>query len=68
MTFDLSGPQLIGLGVVALAMLIVFAIILRRRSRALWLFALALLAVGLGYLATTPAPTEIARLLLGHQY
>ncbi|HUS97383.1 MAG TPA: hypothetical protein VMX97_11630 [Hyphomicrobiaceae bacterium] len=64
----LSPPQALGLVVVAVAMLIVFAIVLRRQPRRIWLFALALLAVGLGYLATTPAPTEIARLIFGHQY
>ena len=63
-----SPPQLIGLAVVAIAMLIVFAIVLRKRPRKIWLFALALLVVGLGYLATTPAPIEIARFIFGQQY
>ena len=36
-----------------------------RRERALFLFALALILVGLGYLATTPTPIGVARLVLG---
>jgi len=64
----LSTPQILGLLVVAIGMLIVFFVILRRQPRRVWLFALVLLAVGLGYLATTPAPTKIARAVFGHQY
>ena len=68
MTTTLSAPQALGLFVVAIVMLLVFAVVLRRQPRKVWLFALALLAVGLGYLATTPAPTEIARFIFGQQY
>lgn len=64
----LSPPQALGLIVIAIAMLIVYVVALRKQSRGVWLFALALLAVGLGYLATTPAPTEIARFIFGQQY
>ena len=64
----LTGPQILGLAVVAIGMLLVFAIALRKQPRMVWLFALALLAIGLGYLATTPAPTEIARFVFGQQY
>lgn len=65
---NISGPQLLGLAVIAIATLIVFAVALRKQPRAVWLFALALLLVGLGYLSTTPAPTEIARFIFGQQY
>jgi len=63
MTID--GPQLLGLATIAAIVLIVMAIGLRRQPRALWLFAWALLVVGLGYLATTHAPTELARVIYG---
>jgi hypothetical protein len=65
---DLSPPQLLGLGVIAIAVLIVYVIALRRQARAVWLFATALLVIGLGYLATTSTPTEIARFIFGQQY
>lgn len=63
-----SGPQLLGLALVAVVMLGIFAIVLRRQPRKIWYFAIALLVVGLGYLSTTPAPTEIARIVFGQQY
>ena len=57
--------QLRGLVILAAIALIVMLIALRRQPRAIWLFALALVAVGLGYLATTPAPAEIAEMIFG---
>jgi dipeptide/tripeptide permease len=68
MTMTISGPQVLGLMIIAIAMLIVFVVALRKQPQRVWLFALALLAIGLGYLATTPAPTEIARFIFGQQY
>jgi dipeptide/tripeptide permease len=65
---NLSPPQLLGLAIIAIGVLIVYVVALRRQPRAVWLFALALLLVGLGYLATTPTPTEIARFIFGQQY
>ena len=36
-----------------------------RRERPIFWFAVALIVVGLGYLATTPTPQGVARLVLG---
>ena len=57
--------QIRGLAIIAVIALVVMLYALRRQPRPVWLFALALVAVGLGYLATTPAPTEIAELMFG---
>ncbi len=64
----LDAPQLLGLFVITCFMMGLYAVILRRQPRQVWMFALALLVVGLGYLAMTPAPTEIARIIFGQQY
>ena len=65
---DTSPPQLAGLALIAVVMLIVGWLALRKQPRAIKLFALALCLVGLGYLAMTPAPTEIVRTVFGAQY
>jgi dipeptide/tripeptide permease len=57
--------QIRGLAIMAAIALIVMLFALRRQPRGVWLFALALVAVGLGYLATTPAPAEFAEMLFG---
>ena len=57
--------QIRGLAIMAAVILAVMLFALRRQPRPVWLFSLALVAAGLGYLATTPAPTEIAELLFG---
>lgn len=62
---NLDGAQLLGLATMAVVALVVMAIALRRQPRGVWLFALALLLVGLGYLATTGTPTELARTIYG---
>jgi hypothetical protein len=62
---NLDGPQLLGLGTMAAVALVLMTIGLRRQPRAIWLFSLALLIVGMGYLATTNAPTDLARMLYG---
>jgi hypothetical protein len=64
----ISGDQLAGLGVIAALMLCVGFIALRAQPRAIKLFAAALCAVGLGYLATTPAPRLIVRSIFGHLF
>ena len=64
----LDAPQLLGLFVITCFMLGLYWAILHKQPRQIWLFALALLVLGLGYLATTPAPTEIARIIFGQQY
>jgi hypothetical protein len=63
----MNGPQLIGLVTIGVVMLLVCWIFLRRH-RAVLLFALACCAVGLGYLATTPTPTVLARTIFGQPY
>ncbi|MEM9030274.1 MAG: hypothetical protein AAGC70_18085 [Pseudomonadota bacterium] len=65
---NLSPPQVAGLLLIGLVMLIVGWLALGRQPRAIRLFALALCLVGLGYLATTPAPTSIVRTIFGEQY
>ena len=61
----LSDMQLLGLAMMAAIALLVMLVALRRQPRAIWLFAFALVVVGLGYLATTQAPTEFAQLVIG---
>ena len=62
MTLD---PQLVGLAIIAAVLLITGFISFRKQPLAIKLFGLALAVVGIGYLATTPAPTEIAQAILG---
>lgn len=38
-----------------------------RRERAVFWFAVALILVGIGYLATTPTPETLAKVVLGHK-
>ena len=61
----MSDLQIRGLVVIAALALLLMFIGLRRQPRAIWLFAIALVAVGLGYLATTPAPAELAEMIFG---
>lgn len=61
----MSEQQWAGLGILALVLAIVGWLMLRRQPRAIQAFAFALALVGLGYLATTPAPAEIAKSILG---
>ena len=44
---------------------ILLAWIAFRRERAIFWFAVALIVVGLGYLATTPTPEGVAKVVLG---
>ena len=44
---------------------ILLAWIAFRRERAIFWFALALIVVGLGYLATTPTPEGVAKVVMG---
>jgi hypothetical protein len=57
-------PTLIGTFVMGLPV-IVLAWFLFRRQRPIFFFTLALILVGLGYLATTQAPLNVARAVLG---
>jgi len=43
-------------------------VLLRRQPRAILLFSLALLVVGLGYLASVGATADIARMLMPGQF
>ncbi len=57
--------QIRGLAMMLAIALGVMLIFLRGQKRAIWWFALALVAVGLGYLATTQAPRDLAIAVLG---
>jgi hypothetical protein len=57
----IAGLLIVGIPVMAVAIAVFW-----RRQRAVIAFALALVTVGLGYLAITGAAAEIARALLGN--
>lgn len=57
-------PTIIGCLIMAVPS-VLLAWIAFRKERAIFWFAVALIAVGLGYLATTGAPIGVARLVLG---
>lgn len=57
--------QIRGLAMMLAIALGVMLIFLRGQKRAIWWFALALVAVSLGYLATTQAPRDLAIAVLG---
>jgi hypothetical protein len=59
-------PSIIGLLLLGLPP-IILAYIALRRQRPVFYFAVALILMGLGYLATTPTPTGIARAVLGQR-
>lgn len=63
----LSPPQIAGIFLIAAMAMVVGWLALRTQPRAIKLFALALLVVSLGYLATTNAPTDLVRALFGAQ-
>lgn len=68
MTMDLSPPQVGGLFLIALFAVALGWIFLGKQPLAIKLFSLALLIVGLGYLATTNVPIELVRAVFGEQY
>ena len=57
--------QIRGLAMMLTVALVVMLVFLRRQPRIIWLFSLALVMVGLAYLATTTAPRELAAAILG---
>lgn len=57
--------QIRGLAMMLAIALVVMLVALRGQKRAIWYFALALVIVGLGYLATTEAPRDLAIAVLG---
>ena len=59
-------PTLLGALVMGLPC-VLLAWIAFRKERAIFWFAVALIVVGLGYLATTPTPENLAKLMFGHK-
>ena len=59
-------PTLLGCLIMAVPA-VLLAWIAFRRERALFWFAVALIVVGLGYLATTPTPEGIAKVVMGRR-
>ncbi len=57
-------PTLLGCLIMGLPA-VLLAWIAFRRERKLFLFATALIVMGLGYLATTPTPEGLAKLVMG---
>ena len=64
---DLVIPTVFGSLMIALPA-ILLARIMFRRKRPIFYFALALIIVGTGYLATTKAPLMLARSVMGQRY
>lgn len=63
MTAELAGAIILGV-----PLLIVELVALRRLPRAILLFSIALLVVGLGYLMAVGATGDIARMVLPSQF
>jgi hypothetical protein len=59
-------PMILGLLVMGLP-LILLAYYAFRKQRQFFLFSVALILMGLGYLATTPTPVGVARAVLGQR-
>lgn len=55
----------VGLAIIAAPLLSIGLIFFVQRNMPTFYFGLALTVVGLGYLSTTPAPTEIAHKVFG---
>jgi hypothetical protein len=58
-------PIIVGGLVVGLPAILIAYVVLWRRHRAVFWFALALVVVGLGYLASSGALADIANMILG---
>jgi dipeptide/tripeptide permease len=59
-------PTLLGCLIMGLPA-VLLAWIALRRERAIFWFACALILVGLGYLATTPTPVGVAKVVFGQR-
>ena len=59
-------PMIIGLLLMGLPP-IILAYFALRKQRPMFYFAVALILMGLGYLATTPTPVGVARAVLGQR-
>jgi len=64
----LTNPDLAGAIILGVPLLVAALVILRQQPRAILLFAVALLVVGLGYLATVGATGDIARRVMPSQF
>ncbi len=60
---DLAGAFIVGVPLYVLAW-----VLLRKQPRAIFLFAVVLLAVGVGYLSATGATGDIARQIMPGQF
>ncbi len=60
-------PAILGALIVGVPAVIIAYLVLFRAPRAVLWFAFALIAVGLGYLASTGALTDIANAVLGNE-
>lgn len=56
---------LAGVAAIGIPALIVLWLVLRRQARAIFLFGVALLLVGLGYIAGTGAAADVGRAVMG---
>ena len=62
-TADIAGAVILGIPLYLVAW-----VLLRKQPRAIFLFALAMLAVGLGYLTAVGASGDIARRIMPAQF
>jgi hypothetical protein len=60
----MMSAKLAGAAIVGIPLILVAWVLLRRQARAIFYFAVALILVGLGYLAATGATDDIARRVL----
>jgi EamA domain-containing membrane protein RarD len=58
-------PEVIGAFIVGLPAVVIATLLFWRRLRPVFWFALALIAVGVGYLVATGATADIAHLVMG---
>jgi dipeptide/tripeptide permease len=64
----MSSADIAGAVILGIPLYIVAWVLLRKQPRAIFLFALALLAVGLGYLTAVGASGDIARRMMPKQF
>lgn len=61
----MTDMQFYGLAMMLGVAVFVMLLTLRGQPKLVWFFASVLVALGLGYLSLTPAPAEIAAMMLG---
>lgn len=61
-----ASPKLLGAFILGVPLIVLAWAVLRRHSRPVFWFALALIIVGVGYLMTTGATEDIANRLIPH--